>query len=432
MKLTHKIIANLIKEASVENKIQPQEVTKKHILSLKDAPTSWELRKALEGSSIKALQTRFYPITEKQLVENFETKEHNDQIKKLEDKLTKRRYFENKLVESIEKNLKPLPKISLKKFKPTSTEQERHIVVMLNDTHLGLIVHGDEVNGVNEFGWEQACRRSAMMLKETLNFKQHNRDQVNKVHLVLNGDIIQGIIHGLMYTQMEKSIYQVNGAVHILTYFITMLAEEFKEVEIHGLCGNHEDALHKREHGKRVHSEKYDSYANIIFHSLSTAFRNSSHVHFNVTKGLFLTMNLPAGRAAICHGDTLFARALGNIGSTINVKGLGEEIRKFNEGEVSRGKTPIKLFLFGHVHAMCHFITSSGIEVYIAPSLSGTDGYSHGCYNANNNFIGQVVFESTPRFLMGDSRLVRLNSADNDSTLDNLIPQYTNTLKWQK
>ena len=333
---------------------------------------------------------------------------------------------------AVQENLQPLPKIKQRSFKPVNSEQERQIVLMLNDTHYGLIVNSDEVNEVNSFGWQQACRRTAMMLKETLNYKVHNRNQVTKVHLVLNGDLIQGIIHGLQMDQMEKSVHQVNGAVHILTYLIANLASEFKQVEVHGLCGNHEDMPHKREHGKRVSSEKYDSYANIIFYGLSTAFRDISHIKFNFTKGLFVSIDLPAGRCGVCHGDTLFSRALGNPGTNINVKSLSDEIRKFNNAEVSRGRLPIKLFLFGHVHTMAHFITTDGVEVYVAPSLSGTDGHSHGSYNANTNLIAQVLFESTPFFIMGDTRLVRLDKADADSSLDLLIPVFKNELKWQK
>ncbi len=432
MKLTHKAIADLIKIAAKDTGKQPQEVTKKDILNNVPDLTEWTLRKALAGSSLKAITDRFFPITVKQLVEIEETKETNNYIKTLETKVAKREHFEQKLLHAVQDHITPLPKISTRKFKSVPSVQERQLVMMLNDTHYGLIVHSDEVNEVNSFSWTQACRRSAMMLKEMLTFKVHNRDQVSKVHLVLNGDLIQGVIHGLLMDQMEKSVHQVNGAVHILTHLISMLLQEFKEVEVHGICGNHEDSLHKREHGKRVSSEKYDSYANMIFYSLSTAFRENDRVKFNVTKGLFVSINLPAGRAAVCHGDTLFSRALGNPGTNINVKGLSDEIRKFNNAEVSRGRTPIKLFLFGHVHNFAHFITSDGVEVYIAPSLSGTDGHSHGSYNANTNMIGQVIFESTPKFILGDCRLVRLNGADNDATLDELIPIFKNSLKWQK
>lgn len=429
MKYTHKLIAELIKRTAKELNKNPHEITKGQLLKADPELTDWTLRNL---GGLQDIKNRYFPLTTKDLVEIMETKEVNNYIKKLETKLANRESLEKKLLEAVQNNVQPLPKILQRKFKPSSTEQERQIVLMINDSHYGLIVNSDEVNDVNSFGWTQACRRSAMMLKETLNYKVHNRDQVSKVHLVLNGDLIQGIIHGLQMDQMEKSVHQVNGAVHILTHLISSLAQEFKQVEIHGICGNHEDKPHKRDHGKRVSSEKYDSYANIIFYALSAAFRNTEHVLFNFTKGLFVSVDLPAGRAAICHGDTLFSRALGNPGHNINVKNLSDEIRKFNNAEVSRGRSPIKLFLFGHVHNFAHFITSDGVEVYIAPSLSGTDGHSHGSYNANTNLIGQVVFESTPKFILGDTRLVRLNSADLDSTLDELIPIYRNTLKWQK
>lgn len=429
MKYTHKQIADIIKKvANVKNK-NPYQVTKQEILKAEDGLTDWKLR-SLGG--LDAIKERFFPLTSKDLVEIKETKDINSYVRKLEQHVAKTEVLEKRLLDAINSKLKPLPKIKRKKFKPSSTKQERQLVLMLNDTHYGLIVHSDEVNNVNEFGWTQACRRTALMLKETLNYKVHNRKQVSKVNLVLNGDLIQGIIHGLQMDQMEKSIYQVNGAVHILTHLIASLAEEFPEVEVHGICGNHEDSPHKREHGKRVNAEKYDSYANIIFYALSTAFRNNDHVKFNFSKNLFVTLDLPAGRALISHGDTLFHRALGNVGSSINVKNLSNEIRAWNAAEIARGRPPVKLLLFGHVHNFAHFITQDGVEVYIAPSLSGVDGHSHGSYNANTNLVGQVIFESTPKFILGDSRLIRLTEADDNSELDELIPVYKNSLKWSK
>jgi hypothetical protein len=429
MKYTHKMIAELIKRTAKELGKNPHEINKGQLLKADTKLSDWTLR-GLGG--LQSIKERFFPVTTKDLVEIAETKDVNSYIKKLEATVASKEGFRQKLISLVKSNLAPLPKIKVPKFKPSSTEQERQIVLMLNDTHYGLLVHADEINDVNSFGWTQACRRTAMMLKETLNYKVHNRTQVSKVHLVLNGDLIQGIIHGLQMDQMEKSIHQVNGAIHILTYLITGLAQEFKEVQVHGLCGNHEDSPHKRDHGKRVNSEKYDSYANIIFYALSTAFRNSEHIVFNFTKGLHLNVDLPAGRALITHGDTLFSRALGNAGTAINVKSLSNEIRAWNAGEIAKGKPPVKLLLFGHVHSFAHFITSDGVEVYIAPSLSGTDGYSHGGFTANTNLIGQVVFESTPKFIMGDTRLIRLGMADNNSSYDELIPIYRNSLKWSK
>lgn len=429
MKYTQKMVAVLIKQIAKDSGIHAQEVKAGQLLAERNDLTLWQLRKL---GSLQSIKDRYFPMSTKDHVSIKESKDITSYIKNLETKITNKTVLEKRLLSAIKETLQPLPKITPRKFKPTSTEQERQLVLMLNDTHYGLIVHSDEINEVNSFGWTEACRRTAMMLKETLNYKAHTRNQVTKVHLVLNGDLIQGIIHGLQMDQMEKSIHQVNGAVHILTYLIAALAEEFKEVQVHGICGNHEDSPHKRDHGKRVSSEKYDSYANIIFYSLSTAFRTSDHVKFNFTKNLYLSIDLPAGRAVVAHGDTLFSRTLGNPGTSINVKSLSNEIRAWNAAEVARGFPPVKLLLFGHVHTFAHFITSDGVEVYIAPSLSGTDAYSHGSFNANTNLIGQVVFESTKEFIMGDSRLIRLQFADKDSSLDKLIPVYKNSLKWSK
>ena len=225
-------------------------------------------------------------------------------------------------------------------------------------------------------------------------------------------------------------VHQVNAAVHIFTHAISYLAQSYQTIEVHGIAGNHDRVIHK-DGGKRPVGEVYDSYANIIFFALSTAFRNSKQISFNFPKTAYGFMNLPAGRAMFAHGDHIFSSALGNPGKSINVKSLTEAIRLFNMGEVSKGNEPVKLLLFGHVHTYAHFITSDGVEVYVSPSLVGLDAFAHSL-TINNNFIAQPVFESTKDFILGDSRLIRLNSADQDPELDKIIPVYSKELKWTK
>jgi len=223
----------------------------------------------------------------------------------------------------------------------------------------------------------------------------------------------------------------VNGATHILTHAIHHLLENFQEVEVSGIGGNHDNAIHKREGGNRVISEPFDSYANWVFYSLSLAFRNNPRVKFNFPKTPYAFFNLPSGRGMICHGDTQFSKALGNPGSSINVKALSSAIRDFNAGEIAKGREPVKIVLFGHVHTFAHFTTKDGVEVYIAPSLSGTDSYAHNGVDINTNFTGQVVFESTHKYVIGDSRLIRVTEADDQTHLDKIIPTYKRTLKWE-
>jgi hypothetical protein len=222
----------------------------------------------------------------------------------------------------------------------------------------------------------------------------------------------------------------MNAFVHILSNAIEYLRQDFALINVYGIAGNHDRLTHK-EHGKRAINEIYDSFANIGFYALSAIFKNAKDVTFDFPKTPYVFMNLPAGRAMVAHGDHVFSKGLGNVGKSINVAGLTNAIRDFNNGEIAKGSKPIKLLLLGHVHCFAHFITVDGVEVYVAPSLSGIDAFAHSL-TINNNVSAQVVFESTPKFILGDSRLIRLHEADLDSSLDAIIPVYNKDLKCLK
>lgn len=380
---------------------------------------------------LSKIRNAYFPETEKNLKSIREATLSGSYVKKLEKELGDKQLFQDTITDSIKKLIKPIPKIQLKNIKKQKTKQKRELVMVLNDTHYGLIVDKEEINGLNSFDWKEACRRTAMVLQETIDFKPHTRGEVEKVHLILNGDIIAGLIHGLNTNGIDLYVHQLNGALHILSHVVSHLLSNFKYVEVTGISGNHCDAVHKREHGNRVISEKYDSYTNTVFYALSTAFKSNPRATFNFPKTPYGFFNLPGGRALIAHGDVLFTRSLGNPGTTINVKSLSDEIRKFNAGETAQGRDPVKLVIFGHTHSFAHFVTSDGVEIYNAPSLSGTDGFAHSL-NINTNFIGQVVFESTKEFILGDHRLIRVNKADNNKELDKLIPTFERELSCKK
>ena len=168
-----------------------------------------------------------------------------------------------------------------------------------------------------------------------------------------------------------------------------------------------------------------------MYYALSTAFRNNKNVRFNIPKTPYGFIDLPAGRAMFFHGDHVFSKCMGGVGNSINVKAFSNAIKSFNAGEMNKGNKPIKLLIGAHVHVYCHFITDDGVEVYIAPSLCGTDAFAHSL-TINNNFAAQAVFESTPEFILGDSRLIRVTKADTMVELDEIIPTYNKELSWKK
>jgi predicted phosphodiesterase len=132
---------------------------------------------------------------------------------------------------------------------------------------------------------------------------------------------------------------------------------------------------------------------------------------------------LPAGRAIATHGHIMFSRQLGNPGTSVNTKLIGQAISDLNESERRVGREEVKLVLLGHTHCYFDIIAKNGVRVLNAPSLSGIDSYAFGI-GIRNNLTGQVVFESTKDHIIGDLRLIKVGEADNNSEMDKVIKPY--------
>jgi len=416
-------IKDAIELAAKSADIHPRQVTKLMVLEADETISDWMLRKCGGLSAVK----NNFPMTNKDLADIRGQKETTAYINDLEKRVSEKEHFEKELISNLNKIVSPkLVKPYVAKVK--RNKLNRHIVAMLNDVHYGLVVDPVEVGMVNKFGWKEAGRRTACFITQLVDYKADKRDQVECLHLILNGDMIQGMIHDLTARTAELLIHQVNGAVHILGHSISHLAANYKKVVIHGVSGNHDDATHRRE-GGRVLSHKYDSYTNMVYYALSAMFRNQKNVEFHFPKSLYGTIDLPAGRIGFTHGDTMFSSTLGNPSKRLNTGGLSDALSRFNSGEIEKDNPKIKLFLFGHVHSHAEFTTFDGTRVMVAPSLSGVDSFASSLA-INHNQVGQLMFESTKDHLIGDKRLAELIEADNNTSLDKIIPIFDNKLSW--
>lgn len=417
-----KLVKTLSKIAT-KNQIHPQELTKTMVLSSETELTEWTLRKF---GGLRSIINTHFPVTDKSLKDISEMRDARSYISKLEKQLGNRENFEKQVLDAIVK-IKPLPKI--KSYKPKSKlKEKREMNAILSDQHYGIHVDPDAVGNVNKYNWLIAGRRTAMIVDELINYKKDKRDTVEALNLFLGGDVIGGLIHDTNYRNIDLLIHQQNGALHILGHAIGTLIPHFKKINVYCLAGNHDDNVTKR-NGGRVLTEKFDSFINHTYYALSAMFRNNQTVKFVIPKSTYVMHDGIGGRVMMTHGDVMFSRELGNPGTNINVKSLSNAINRFNSGELIKGHPPIKALLFGHVHSYSDFITYDGIRVLTNPSLSGIDGYAHSL-GINYNLIGQLIFESTKDYVIGDTRLIRVASADNDKKYDTIIPEYKLDLSW--
>jgi hypothetical protein len=373
------------------------------------------------------IKNALLPNTGKDLGDIYSLNSRSTYLSKLEKNAGFKQNYEemvSEVIKGLKVKIKPQKVIKT----PKSDKSERvQLVAMLNDMHFGMCVDPEENGDLNAYDFKQAGRRVALFIKEVAGYKPHKRKQVEKLHLVLNGDLVEGIIHSLESRGQHLLTHQMNGALHILTHTLTYLSKHFTKIDIHALAGNHDRMVHKNG-GKRPTTEIYDSYANIVYYALSTVFKPNKNINFFIPKMPYGFIDLPNGRLMYLHGDGIWSKQLGNVGKSINVAAMSNAIREFNAGEIAKGRQPVKMVLMAHVHSYSHFITSDGVEVCVAPSVCGINGFAH-ILNINNNLIAQVVFESTPDYIFGDSRLIRLNNADNNKSLDQVIPEFKKELK---
>lgn len=424
-KITLEYLKKALKEAADIADMHPQAVTLAQLTAYDENITEWTLRKFGGISSLK----KSFPLTSKDLVEIKNQKDSASYIAKLERELADKQSLEKDIRKALSAKIKSVKVTSYKPSKK-KVKEPRHVVAMLNDTHIGLNVDKREVDNLNEFNFEIASRRVAFFIDQVCNYKKEKRDEVEVMHLLLNGDLIAGIIHGLQGNDLEMLTHQVNGAVHIFANAVAHLASSYKKVKVYFSTGNHGDSPHRRE-GGRVLSQVYDSIEGQIFYAISSTHKDTKNVEFVASHTLYQDFYLPAGRAAFTHGHLMFSRALGNPGTSVNNKSLDIAISDFNLSQRRMGNDDVKLFLFGHTHCHFHITTKSGTQVYNAPSLSGIDSYAYSI-GINHNLTAQVIFESTEKYIIGDARLVHVNEADNNKDMDKIIKPFNKELVYVK
>lgn len=424
--LTIDYLKSVLEKVAKQSDKHPQEVTVAQLTAFDESITEWTLRKFGGISSLK----KSFPLTSKDLEEIKNQKDTASYINKLEKQLADKLSLESDIRRAIVSNVKPIKVKPYKAHSKARVKEKRHMVGMLNDTHIGLKVDAKEVDHLNEFNFKIAGRRIAFYIDQLCNYKKDKRDEVETLHLLLNGDLIAGIIHGLQGSDLYMLTHQFNGAVHIFTHAIAQVAQSFKKVKVYFSTGNHGDSPHRRE-GGRVLNQIYDSIEGQIFYAVSAAHKETKNVEFIAGHTLYQDFQLPAGRAAFTHGHLMFSRQLGNPGTNINSKGLGSAIADFNLSQVRMGRDEVKLFMIGHTHTHFHITTKSGVQVYNAPSLSGIDSYAFGI-GITNNLTGQVMFESTKDYIIGDVRLIHVSEADGNKEMDKIIPEYKEDLVFKK
>ena len=171
-------------------------------------------------------------------------------------------------------------------------------LLFLSDLHFGSDIKRED--SCFAYGPSEEARSLASVLEQTV--EDLSRMPVGKLHLVLAGDIIDGILHDAR--QAKNMATQVATAIHLLSQFILKLSLYVDELSITALPGNH-DRIKSRHH-ERATFEKWDSYATMIYYAVKKVVEGVHNVTFQIPLTPYAAIPTVAGLLFTTHGDNLF------------------------------------------------------------------------------------------------------------------------------
>lgn len=229
---------------------------------------------------------------------------------------------------------------------------EREAVLFLADWHFG--IHSDNV--WNKYSPEIADARIQRLMEDTAR-KLHEND-VNKLHIVIMGDMISGAIHNSIRVQCnETAVDQLMQVSERLAELISELANSVSCTKVYCTYGNHARTVANL--GDSIHA---DNLERIIPFWLKQRMKNRDDIHINEDNAYELLRICACGHEiAAVHGDL----DAGKNNSMLTMSVLYEK----NFGR------KMEYLVMGHFHKR-YSDENLGIEQIGVGSLCGTDEYA--------------------------------------------------------
>jgi predicted phosphodiesterase len=240
-------------------------------------------------------------------------------------------------------------------------------VLMLSDLHLDEVVDFGEMDGMNSYDRATAERRLSRIVDFTVEFAKHYTSGLafEGIVVALLGDILTGIIHAELAetneaTPTESIVYWVPRLAAALTH----LADEFGQVFVPTVDGNHDRTTQKTRAKKRTQS----SYAWVLYNWLADTVRHDDRISFRIAVAPEQIIKVHETRFLLTHGDGF--RSAGGVG------GIYPSMLKFLHRKhelYARAGKAWDIALMGHWHQLLF-----GPDFIVNGSLKGYDEYAKG------------------------------------------------------
>lgn len=238
--------------------------------------------------------------------------------------------------------------------------------LFLSDWHWGEVVNPSEVEYANSFDLEIAHKRAVKCVTNTITLLRDCLAQpsYDGFVLALGGDMVTGNIHEeLTATNAAAIMPTVLDLYGVLIEVIEMLAEEFPNVFIPCVTGNHGRTT-KKIVAKERNATSFDW---LVYCMLEKHFAKNKNIQFSIPDGADCAFNIYGHRYLLTHGDQ-FRGGDGMIGPLGPVT-RGRHKKSSRNSSIGVG---FDTLMVGHFHTLAqlpHLIMNG--------SLKGLDEYAY-------------------------------------------------------
>lgn len=258
-----------------------------------------------------------------------------------------------------------------------TTASPHEMVLLFSDTHYPEVVRPEEALGI-AYDSDICVRRVEHIRNTVIRYKdlRSTAYPVRKLTVACLGDMLSGNIHEELEIANQFPISEaVVRFAHVLDEMFRGFAEQFPEVEVIFVPGNH-PRLTKKPRFKK----KYDNFDTVLGHLVAALAQGNYTVQCPKDMVYLHQIHKGAFRMAMSHGDGVKSNSFAGL----PFYGFAQRRNALQSLFRHVGQQPVDYLAFGHFHTPA-VLSGTDCTILLNGAVKGGDEYSIGTRYASND-----------------------------------------------